>query len=419
MTMPRILLFLALMLTRTAAQTDSVQAKLPDLKTTEALGAGLFADTASTGMVLVVVRGNEVYFHGYGETAPGSHTAPTAQSMVRLCSLTKIFTTDLLSRLAAEKTLALDDPLAKYAPPRAVVPQREKPITLVDLATHTAGLARELGTPPRGTPHFTYPDAKTRWRWLASQQLKSVPGTEALYSNVGYDLLGDALARAARKPLPDLLLERTLNPLKMWQTTYYPTPEQCARLMTSAHDDGACTPAYQTAGSGGLYSTAADMTTWLKYLLGTGAPQLPAQDAAAQAVVLDPARLKKEFGLDHAGAPTGIGLGWMHLGQPGDAAHIIEKTGGGAGFSTYIALLPARHAGLFVAVTDGPIGWQKNLFKEANNALLALNSLPPLPEEPSHPVHRAAHKARQKPGAKAARKATPKTRQKAAPRRRK
>ena len=31
---------------------------------------------------------------------------------------------------------------------------------------------------------------------------------------------------------------------------------------------------------------------------------------------------------------------------------IIEKTGGGAGYTTYIALNPARHIGIFVAATE-------------------------------------------------------------------
>ena len=78
--------------------------------------------------------------------------------MVRLCSLTKIFTTDLLTKLVADGAVRLDDPLQRFAAPtRTLVPKRIMPITLADLATHTSGLPRELGSAPRGTPHFTYP----------------------------------------------------------------------------------------------------------------------------------------------------------------------------------------------------------------------------------------------------------------------
>ncbi|HTJ29247.1 MAG TPA: serine hydrolase, partial [Acidobacteriaceae bacterium] len=222
---------------------------LPAMQDAAALGAELYQRSGSVGMVLVVVRGNQAWFHGYGETSPGSGHAPDEESVIRLCSLTKIFTTDLLTKLAADKTVHLYDRLSRYAPGDTVLPERVQQITLEDLATHTSGLPREVGTGPRGTPHFTYPDYQTRWRWLATQRLKTAPGTAALYSNVAYDFLGDALQAAAHKPYASLLAARTLNPLKMYGTTYYPNASQCARLLTSIGDEGPCTVTEQTEGS--------------------------------------------------------------------------------------------------------------------------------------------------------------------------
>lgn len=381
-----------------AAQTAPV-VTLHDLKDAESLGAELYANSGATGLVLVVVRGNQVYFHGYGETVPGSHAVPTEDSVVRLCSLTKIFTTDLLAKLMSDGTVRLDDTLKKYAPEGAVVPEKGAPITLEDLATHTAGLEREIGTAPRQTPHFSYPDYETRWHWLASAQLKFTPGTQAYYSNIGFDLLSDALATAAQTPYATLLETRTLKPLKMWETTYYPNPGQCERLMTGAHEEGPCTITASTEGSSGLYSTPTDMEKFLSYLVGAGAP---AQADDAHAVYLLPSSLNGQYGLDHAGRPSGIGLGWMHLGTNEDISHIIEKTGGGAGFTTYIAIHPASHTALFVAATEGPPhAWTPgfNLFKASNNGLLALAGLPPLPDLPRRRIatrHIAQTKVRAK-----------------------
>ena len=67
-------------------------------------------------MVLVVVHENQALFHGYGETAPDSHQVPTQESMLRLCSLTKIFTSDVFAKLIADGTVKLDDPLQRFAP---------------------------------------------------------------------------------------------------------------------------------------------------------------------------------------------------------------------------------------------------------------------------------------------------------------
>jgi len=370
------------------------QTPLPDLTQADALGNDIFLKSGSTGMVLVVVRDNQVFFRGYGETAPGSAQLPQQNSILRLCSLSKIFASDLLIKLAGDKLVRLDDPLQKFAPPKLKVPAKPgHPITLADLATHTSGLPREVGGAPKGTPHFTFPDYADRWRWLPKQILKTTPGTVALYSNVGFDLLGDALEKAAHKPYAQLLYDRTTKPLGMSETGFTPNSAQCQRLLQGAHDEGPCTDTQSSAGSSGVYSTAADMTLWLKYLL-------TAQNPAAQAVYLDPANLLKQSGLDHAGAPTGIGLGWMHIAAT-DRSDITEKTGGGAGFLTYIALSQTHHTAIFIAATDGAVESQIRVFHEANNLLLAVDGLPPLPPEPPKPARKPAHKKlpRRKPSA--------------------
>jgi D-alanyl-D-alanine-carboxypeptidase/D-alanyl-D-alanine-endopeptidase len=374
------------------------------MQSAQALGEDLYVRSGSTGLALVVVRGNQTTIETFGETSPGSHQTPTPDSLLRLCSLTKIFTADLLVKLMQAKVVRLDTPLQTLAPAGRHVPLRDgRPITLLDLATHTAGLPRELGTAPRDTPHFTYPGPERRWAWLPAQRLRTTPGTAALYSNIGFDFLADALERAAHTPYPKLLAARTTKPLDMSETTFTPTPAQCARLLGTAHPEGPCTPTTNTDGSSGLYSTATDMARFLQYLLGTGGSAdpthpIPRQSAAAQAVYIDPASLASISGLDHAGDPTGIGLGWIHTagssltGQ--SAVDIIEKTGGGAGFLTYIAMLPAQHIGIFVAATDGAVETHLNLFRNANNVLLSLAGLPtiyipPRPEPPPRTRARA------------------------------
>lgn len=403
-----------------------IPAPLYDPKTMAALGDEIFRNSGATGMVLVIVHDNQAFFHGYGETSAGSHQLPTQDSVLRICSLTKTFTSDLLNKLVEDKTVTLTDTLQRFAPAHTVVPRRVRAITLSDLATHTSGLPREVRGAPRNTPHFTFPDHATRWRWLAGQHLSFTPGTAALYSNVAYDFLSDALQSATHQQYVTLISERTLKPLRMYNTTFFPSAAQCNRLLRSANNDGPCTSTEETAGSSGLYSTASDMEIWLQYLLGTGAQ---AQDPAAQAVYIPASNLVHQEGLDHAGDPTGVGLGWIHL-EPSDSpSHLVEKTGGGAGFLTYIAINHARHAAIFIAATDGPdrphpakpspvaaglvasglassgpavtdqavsasvtTGQHVNLFYAANNLLLRVSGLPPLPPPPPRHIAVAGHK---------------------------
>jgi len=372
-----------------ACSTAHAQTTPPDIQQADILGNELFTASGSTGMVLVVVRNNEVFVRGYGETTPGSGIHPSASSVLRLCSLSKIFATDLLNKLVEDQTVHLNDPLQRFTSTHIEVPSRDgRSITLLDLATHTSGLPREVGPAPHGTAHFTFPGYAYRWQWLPRQRLKTTPGTAALYSNIGFDLLGDALVQAAHEPYARLLYDRTTHPLGMKETGFTPTPTQCARLLQGAHDEGSCTDTQSSAASAGVYSTATDMTLWLKYLLGLGPI---AQSPAAQAVYIQPKTLLSEQGLDHAGIPTGLGLGWLHLLPPDDPSAIVEKTGGGAGFLTYIALNPSHHIGIFVAVTDGAIETHLNVFKQANNLLLTLAGLPPLPPDPPKPPAKPSH----------------------------
>jgi serine-type D-Ala-D-Ala carboxypeptidase/endopeptidase len=101
------------------------------------------------------------------------------------------------------------------------------------------------------------------------------------------------------------------------------------------------------------------------------------QDPAATATYIPASELRWTQGIGRAGVPNGIGLGWVHLNQPDDPTMIIEKTGGGAGYTTYIALNPARHIGIFVAATQnlhaGP-----EVFRESNDLLIYLAGLTPV-----------------------------------------
>ncbi len=372
-----LILFLPLSANRVHAET----APLPQLQSADPFVADLFHRSGSIGMVVVVVRDNETWMQTYGQTYPGSHQKPNADSLIRLCSLSKILTTDLLVKLVADKRVSLSDPLQKFAPRNVTVPVRtvrglsDRPITLRDLATHTAGLPREIAYPAGDAGHFTFPDYNFRWQWLPGYRLRFLPGTAAHYSNIGFDLLADALSVAAGKPYPQLFADQIAKPLGLRDTTLSPTPGECARLLIGARNQGPCTDTTAAAGSGGMYSTANDMTRWLEYLLDL--PGVPMhQDPAATATYIQPSELRWTQGLGRAGVPNGIGLGWVHINQPDDPTMIIEKTGGGAGFTTYIALNPRRHIGIFVAATDGRHAGA-NIFRGSNDLLVYLAGLTP------------------------------------------
>ncbi len=103
-------------------------------------------------------------------------------------SVTKGFTALLLAEMVLKGDVALDDPARRYLP-SVPLPMNGRAITLEDLATHTSGL-----------PFMPDPLPATKtdiYRFLAGYKPKQAPGANWDYSNLGYWLLGEALAARA------------------------------------------------------------------------------------------------------------------------------------------------------------------------------------------------------------------------------
>ncbi len=226
-------------------------------------GQILFLAIKTPALVLGVVHDGQTSIQGFGRRADNPNEAPSADTLFRIGSITKAFTGQVLASLAADGLVSLADPLTKYAP-EFVAPMSEggRPIRLIDLATHSAGLPREVPHPP-GPPDDPFanitPEAFVAW--LKANPLMFTPGTSVSYSNFGFDLLAAALARAAHEPYPDLLEARVLRPLGLSDTAFAPSAVQGQRIMTGRNFDGSPLPNVTTGpvivGSGGLYSNSA------------------------------------------------------------------------------------------------------------------------------------------------------------------
>ncbi|HEX5079138.1 MAG TPA: D-alanyl-D-alanine-carboxypeptidase/endopeptidase AmpH [Geminicoccaceae bacterium] len=319
-------------------------------------GLAMFLDSGAVGMVLAVVNGDDHVVVGFGETEEGNGKEPNGKSVLRLGSGTKVFAGELLAGLAAEGRLSLTDPLQRFAPDGAKIPEFEgRPITLLDLATHSAALPRELPLdPPPNSPPFAWPTAADRFAWLAGYTLPWAPGSVAAYSNVGFDLLSAALATAAGESYQDLLRERITGPLGMSDTVLEPSDDQCARLMIGYGIPGAeaqpCVSTVNIGGSGGLYTTADDMVLWLRHCLARTDPAVWATLALAHTPYLERSALHAAIGFDEAGTTDGIALAWLFQRPADHRPAILQKSGGLAGFMSFMVFAPGRGVGVFVAV---------------------------------------------------------------------
>lgn len=336
---------------------------------TDLPGQVMFLESNAPGMVLVVVSGSEQIIRGYGETAPGSKKTPDGSTLVRLNSITKVFATEVLGALAVERKAAITDSLQHYLRDVQVPSFDGRSIKLLDLATHTAALPREIGEAPPGRPPRTWPTYRDRMRWLAKYSLPWAPGTIASYSNVGFDLLADALAVAGGKSYTKLLRTHVTDKLAMPNTTLQPTPEQCARLMTGTGLDGnaPCVDTSATGGSGGLYSTGDDMARWLRHNLEFNEALL-----LSHAVYWQRQQLAAAIGFDEVVPMSGLAMGWVLFAGNGAQPTLLAKSGAGAGFMSYVAFAPGRDTGVFVVINRTDFSVFKGLADAANNLIETL-----------------------------------------------
>ncbi|XTZ37521.1 D-alanyl-D-alanine-carboxypeptidase/endopeptidase AmpH [Salmonella enterica] len=356
--MKRCLLFSALLCTLSFSSAQAAQ-QSPDpvfaSDIVDRYADHIFYGSGATGMAMVVIDGNQRVFRSYGETRPGTNVRPQLDSVIRIASLSKLMTSELLVKLLDQGVVRLDDPLSKYAPPGTRVPTYQgAPITLVNLATHTSALPREQPGGAAHRPVFVWPTREQRWNWLSTAKLKTAPGTQAAYSNLAFDLLADALATAAGKPYPQLFEEQITRPLGMKDTTFTPSPDQCKRLMIAEKGASPCNNTLAAVGSGGVYSTPGDMMRWMQQFLSSDFYTRNSQADRMQTLIYPRHQLTRVIGMDVPGKADALGLGWVYMapkaGQPG----IIQKTGGGGGFITYMAMVPQHNVGVFVVVTRSP-----------------------------------------------------------------
>ncbi|MEQ1567529.1 MAG: serine hydrolase [Myxococcota bacterium] len=246
--------------------------------------------------------------------------AATPDSGFELGSITKTFTAALLAERVAAGELSLETTLGTLVPE---LPERARSITVGQLASHTSGLARD----PCNLEVSADPFATFGWDETVEALERCPMGDPVyVYSNFGFGLLGEVLARRAEVPWATLVRERLSNPLGL-DATGYPAPDP-GRMLPGGWTFDAL------AGCGALRSTAGDLLDW------TIASTTPSE------LGLGPA-----FALQRAPrAPAGagrVGLGW-HLREV-DGRPLIWHNGGTGAFVSFTGAYDGRVVAVLAA----------------------------------------------------------------------
>jgi CubicO group peptidase (beta-lactamase class C family) len=302
----------------------------------DAIAAQHLGPRAAASLAIGVhAHGREATFF-YGDAGRDLGT-PTADTLFQLGSLTQVFTASILAALVERGLVRLEDPLQQFVPRGITVPSFQgRPIRLIDLATHTSGL-------PRDIPHQgAVLTLEHMWEFVNAYKLDRPPGSQYLYSNLGFALLGRALVRAAgTQGYQQALTREVLVPLGMSSTWLLPELPSRERLAIGRGADGEIArydlpswPSFLPAN--GLASSLDDMMKFLRFAMG-------ARETAPSSL-LDLLERPR-----HRAAPYGdVALAWqVHALEP-DQVFLLAKNGGMLGFSSLLAFVPALRVGVVV-----------------------------------------------------------------------
>lgn len=217
-----LLLVAAVVVAPAPAQQPGLDAVLASL---DAQLAAEFRKDGIGGASIGVVSGARMAWTGnYGFADMEAKRAPTSDTVYRIGSITKQFTALALLRQVEAGTMRLTDPLEQYVPEvKALANRRDgwPAPTLLQVATMMSGIARE----PMCPGHSIGPVSTWQQKVLSclpATAYAHAPGTQYLYSNIGYAALGLAVERAGGKPFTDQVIDGIVTPLRMTRTGWEP-----------------------------------------------------------------------------------------------------------------------------------------------------------------------------------------------------
>jgi CubicO group peptidase (beta-lactamase class C family) len=235
------------------------------------------AEGAAPGAALAVGRhGRLVHLRGYGrlDHDPSSVEAD-AGTIWDLASLTKVVATTTAAMILEEAgALDLDRTAGSYLP-ELDAPDKAT-ITVRMLLTHTGGFEAfaALFREHRGRDEYL--------EQINGRPLRAPPGTRTEYSDWDFVLLGMVIERIAGVPLDRFLEERVFGPLGMRDTGFQPDSALKPRIAPTevdtmrgglvhgfVHDENAWALG-GVAGHAGLFSSARDLATFARLMLGGG-----------------------------------------------------------------------------------------------------------------------------------------------------
>ncbi len=287
---------------------------------------------------------------GYADVA--SETPASQYTVYPVASLTKTITNIAVMQMVERGKLQLDDPVSDHLP-GFQLPSRfsgKGEITIRHLLAHYGGVPRDLYKGLMTKDPSLRPELID---YLAEQYAAYPPGVKYLYSNLGYELIGQVIESLAGMPYETYVKSGVLEPMGMNHSFFCReawTDETIASAYIRGDDEAYSEWPGQLSASGGLCSTARDMTSLLNWVLNKGQVPPLAGDTMVSMMLSDQ---KGEESLD-----IGLITGWSWVME--EHPHPMEglyayQIGSTLHYNAVMAVAPSHGTGVVLLTNTGGV----------------------------------------------------------------
>jgi CubicO group peptidase (beta-lactamase class C family) len=332
------------------------------------ISEGLTNEKATAAAVAVVHDGEIIWEEGFGWADSANGMRATPNSAFQLASLHKTIEATLAAVLAQQHRVDLDKPVNDYLRTTSVSsPAWEvRGVTLRRLLMHTAGVSTfDLGCDtglPASACHVPTADETIRDYGIIARQ----PGAEFDYSNIGYFIATEALARATGRSARDLMRDEVFRPLGMMHSSFgLDSAEERVAVVPDAFTSGlvhnliAAPTTYRTARG---YSSAHDLALFAAF-------HMKAHRRDQRPVLSDATIDSMQNATVATDSPgSGYGLGWWIEGDRFGYRSALAQ-GGNDRAQTWLRMIPSERVAVVVLVNGG-VGFPSRAVEAALAALL-------------------------------------------------
>ena len=334
---------------------------------------GEFAATRAPSLTVAVGQnGRLLWARSWGYADKAREIRATPQTLYSLASVSKSITATALMTLVDQGRIDLDAPIEQYLGGLHVGPYAgaARDATVRRIAHHVSGLPMYQ--------NFFYDDEDRRLQSIPEAIrrygiLVRPPGVTFAYSNLGYAILGHAIAGVSGRPFESYLQREVFEPLGMTHSAIAIPAALTNQTAVRYALDGTALPHYDpdTTGASSIYASAEDLVRF-------GFLHVKALAPGQRAILRDPTIDL----MQRRAPPSPFGIGWLVL--EGKDAGVAFHGGGMDGVSTALFIVPGERlvvAGLSSTMVDLPGRVAAGIVNRMTGRDIDLNRDPPFPRQ--------------------------------------